>query len=114
MANVSRPELIASCGLYCAQCGKHKKGKCPGCGGNEKASWCDIRKCNLEHGYGSCADCAEFADPMACGKYNNLISRVIGFVLRSNRAAGIARIKAVGCEAFAAEMEALGAHTVKR
>jgi hypothetical protein len=114
METTPRPELVAFCGLYCAQCGKFKKGKCPGCAGNEKASWCGIRKCCLEHGYATCADCTEFADPMACGKFNNFISRLVGFVLRSDRAAGIARIKAVGRAGFAAEMETLGRAAVKR
>ena len=108
------PELVAFCGLYCGECGKFKNQKCPGCAGNEKATWCGIRRCNLEHKYTSCADCQEFSDPMACGKYNNFISRVIGFVLRSNRAGGIERIKAVGREKYAAEMASLGRQSVKR
>jgi hypothetical protein len=106
--------LVAFCGLYCGACGKLRSGKCPGCAKNEKASWCQIRKCNLEHGYSSCADCQEFADVMQCKKYDNFISRVIGFVLRSNRAAGIKRIKEVGREAFAKEMAEQGLQSIKR
>ncbi|NTU98968.1 DUF3795 domain-containing protein [Candidatus Falkowbacteria bacterium] len=115
MAEVKNdPALVAFCGLYCGACGKFKSGKCPGCAGNEKASWCAIRKCCMEHNYKSCADCTEFADVMECKKYNNFFSKVIGFVLRSNRKAGIERIKAIGLEAFAREMAESGQQSIKR
>lgn len=48
---------VAYCGLYCGACRKWKKGKCPGCYHNEKASWCEIRKCCRENDYATCADC---------------------------------------------------------
>lgn len=48
---------VAYCGLYCGACKSQLKGKCPGCYGNEKATWCEIRKCCNEHGYATCADC---------------------------------------------------------
>lgn len=41
---------------------------------------------------------------MQCGKFNNFISRLFGFVFRSNRAACIERVRVVGVEVFAREM----------
>jgi len=106
--------LIAFCGLYCGACKKYLDEKCSGCVGNEKASWCTIRKCNLEKKYSSCAECKEFSDPMACQKYNNFISKVFGFVFRSNRKACIARIKEIGLEKFAQEMAEKRQQSLKR
>lgn len=40
---------VAYCGLYCGACKSHRKGKCPGCRENSKATWCEIRKCCQEH-----------------------------------------------------------------
>ncbi len=96
--------LISKCGLYCGSCPKYLKDKCPGCDGYENATWCKLRSCCIEHGYGSCADCKEFENVMECKKYNNFISRVIGFVLRSDREAGIKMIKEKGYEEFATYM----------
>lgn len=110
----ANPELVSFCGLYCAHCGRHKKGKCPGCAGNEKASWCKIRSCNLEHGYTSCAECTEFPNPGECKKFDNFIGRVIGVVLNSNRAAGIAMIKEQGRDGFAEHMDGYGRVSIKR
>jgi len=98
-------ELIAYCGLYCAECRKYKNGKCPGCAENQKATWCTIRTCCIDSGYKSCAECTIM--PLAeCKKFNNAIGKVIGFVFNSDRAAGVARIKEVGAAQFAAEMDA--------
>ena len=107
-------KLIAKCGLYCGSCGKYKNGKCTGCAGNEKASWCKIRSCNLEHGYNSCADCKDFANPNDCKKFNNIISKVFAVVFKSDRAACIAMIKEKGYENFAAYMHENGLQSIKR
>lgn len=95
-------ELIAYCGLYCGACGKYLNGKCPGCRGNEKASWCKIRKCNREKGYHTCADCP--MNVAECKTYSNFISKLFGLLFRTNRKACITRINAIGEEAFAKEM----------
>jgi len=106
---VADPALVAHCGLYCGA----SKGKCPGFRENAKAGWCKVRTCCQEHDYATCADCAEFPDTRQCRKFHNLFSRIIGFVLRSDRRACIERIRAVGPEAFAREMAEKRAQTLR-
>lgn len=104
---------VAYCGLYCGACRSLKKGKCPGCEGNEKASWCEIRKCCRQNGYATCADCTLI--PLGdCKKYNNFIARVIGFLTRTDRSKCIDCIKEMGVEAFAREMDAKGQMSIKK
>ncbi len=105
--------LIAYCGLYCGACGSYLKGRCPGCKDNVKATWCQIRKCCEENKISSCADCRQ-TDLKDCKKYNSFISRVIGFVLNSDRAACISRIKELGYESFAVEMAGNRRQTIRR
>jgi hypothetical protein len=106
--------LIAYCGLYCGECPAYKKEKCPGCHTNEKAKWCKIRTCNMEHGYKSCAECTAYANPMDCKSFNNIFSKFFAFVFRSNRPACIAMIKEQGYEKFALYMVQNKQHTIKR
>jgi hypothetical protein len=105
--------LVAYCGLYCGACSRYRKGKCPGCHYNAKATWCKIRSCNIEHGYQSCADCAEYADPHHCTKFHNLFSKAIGFVLRSDRRACVYQIKEKGLDGHAQAMAELGRVSIK-
>lgn len=98
---------IAACGLYCGACSRYLKGKCPGCLKYEKATWCKVRMCCLEHGRQSCADCTD-AEPSRCPKFNGFMSKVFAVVFRSDRAGCIRRIREVGYEAFAAEMRLAG------
>jgi hypothetical protein len=101
-------KLVAYCGLYCGACGKYLRGKCAGCHDNVKATWCKIRSCTIERHYASCADCVEHPDPRECRNFNNAISKVIGFLLRSDRAACIAQIKSLGLPGHAGKMAQLG------
>ena len=101
---VADASLIARCGLYCGACGRYLKEKCPGCARNDKATWCGIRSCCMEHAYASCADCAEFPVAMACGKFNNFISKIFGLIFRSDRGACIRAIKSGGYDGYAAMM----------
>lgn len=94
---------VAYCGLYCSECGSFRKGKCAGCYGNEKATWCEIRKCCRTNNYATCADCV-IMPLRECKKYNNIFAKVIGFVSRTERSKCIYRIKEVGLEVFAKEM----------
>jgi hypothetical protein len=98
------PALIAACGLYCGACGRYLKGGCPGCAENQKASWCKIRSCNLEHHYKSCAECTELTDPNDCKKFNNLMSKFFAVVFNSNRRACILKVRELGPDSYAAFM----------
>ena len=104
---------FAACGLYCDNCYKMKNGKCPGCFKNEKASWCKIRSCCIENGYKSCADCKKMSLE-ECKKFNNFIGKVFGFIFKSDRNANIRRIKEIGYDAFAEELQKSGFMTLKR
>ena len=111
---VADKNMVAFCGLYCGACGQYLRGKCAGCVKNEKAAWCSIRKCNNEHSWKSCAQCTSFGDVNECGKFNNLMSKIFGFIFRSNRKACIERIKAVGYDQFAVEMAAAKRPSIAR
>ncbi len=106
--------LVAYCGLYCGECGSYKKGKCPGCHGNEKAAWCTVRKCCIEGGRLSCADCRIFTSATDCKKFNNIFSKIFGFIFGSDRQASISMIKEKGYEGYAEEMARRGAHSLKK
>lgn len=100
--NKEKPN-IAACGLFCEACRKFKKGSCPGCATNEKASWCKVRACCKEHNWQSCAECTIM--PLEkCEKFNSFIGKVFGVIFRSDRAGCIRRIRQVGIEKFAEEM----------
>lgn len=107
-------DLVAYCGLYCGECGKLKKGKCPGCAGNEKATWCKVRTCCIENNYHSCADCTQFENFEDCKKLNNFVAKGFAIVFRSNRMKNLQKIKNDGRMAFAEEMTETGKMTYKR
>lgn len=101
---VADVKLVAYCGLYCGACGAYRKGRCPGCHENARASWCKVRACCQGQGYGSCAECAEHAEPKACRWFNNWIAKLFGLIFRSDRAACIHQIREVGLEGHAQRM----------
>jgi len=113
-AIVSDPSLVAYCGLYCGACGSYLRDRCPGCHENAKATWCKVRSCCIEHAYKSCADCKDFANVQACRKYNNIISKLFGLIFRSNRAACIAQISALGIDGHAEAMAKVGRQSIRR
>lgn len=78
-------QLVAFCGLYCVNCGRYRKGKCPGCKDNQKATWCKIRTCCLEKDIANCSACDTYNDPKECGKFNNILSRVIEMISGTDR-----------------------------
>ena len=108
------PQLVAYCGLYCGACGAYLKGRCPGCHENSRATWCKVRSCCIGHQQASCADCAEHADAMDCAKFNNFISKTVGFLLRSDRAACINQIKSLGVDDHARNMAQNKRQTIRR
>lgn len=98
---------IAACGLFCGACRKYAKGKCPGCHDNAKATWCEVRKCCIEHGWQSCAECTLL--PLAeCRKFNSFMGKVFQVLFRSDRRGCVERIREVGYQAFTAEMRLAG------
>jgi hypothetical protein len=107
-------ELVACCGLYCGACKSYLDEKCKGCHENSKATWCKVRSCCTEKQIKSCAECGDFADPRACGKFNNFMSKLFGLVFRSDRAACIAQIRRMGLEDHAKTMAETGTRTIKR
>ena len=78
-------QLVAFCGLYCANCGRYRKGKCPGCKDNQKATWCKIRTCCLDKDIINCSACGTWTDPKECRIYNNFLSRVIELISATDR-----------------------------
>ena len=107
-------KLIAACGLYCANCRSYKKGKCPGCLDNVKASWCAVRTCCIENKYATCAECTSFTEPTDCKKFKNPIASVIGFLFNTDRAAGIRCVREKGAAALATELGESGRMGLKR
>ncbi|MBD3240989.1 MAG: hypothetical protein GF331_10425 [Chitinivibrionales bacterium] len=105
---VAQSSLVAYCGLYCGACGAYRKGRCPGCHENAKATWCKVRTCCIEHEHASCADCAAYPNPNDCKLFNNMMAKLFGFVFRSDRRACIAQIRAKGIDGHAQAMAASG------
>lgn len=110
---MEKTDNVAYCGLYCSNCGKYKKGKCPGCHGNEKATWCKIRKCCMEHGYATCADCKE-KTPLQCKYYNNIFAKFFEVMFKSDRQGSIEYIKEYGAESFVNLMEEQKSMVIKK
>lgn len=105
-------EQIAACGLYCGACRKYLAGKCPGCRQNDKASWCRIRRCSMEKGFHSCADCT--MNVKDCRIHNNVMGKIFAFLFNSDRAACIHYIQANGYKAFAEEMTRRKEQTMRK
>lgn len=110
---LANKNLIAYCGLYCGACKKYLSDKCPGCGKNEKASWCNARKCCIEHNYKSCADCT--IKPIDdCKEFNSFMAKIFSFIFQSDRKACVAKIKNLGYDKYANEMTSNKIMTIKR
>lgn len=106
--------MVAYCGLYCGACKSYLKDTCPGCHQNAKATWCKVRSCCAENGFSSCAQCGKFEDPGDCKSFNNVFSRAIGFLLRSDRRACIDQIKRLGIDGHARDMASNRRQTIQR
>lgn len=99
----SNKENIAYCGLYCGSCRSFLKNKCPGCLKNEKATWCTIRKCCISNKIRTCAECKE-NNIENCKDYNNIFSKVIQFISRTDRKKCIEMINKKDAKHFADHM----------
>ena len=108
------PEMVAYCGLYCGACKSYTNGKCKGCHENSKATWCTVRSCCIEKNIASCADCTDHPDPCDCRKFNNFMSKLFGFVFKSDRAACIEQIRQSGIDGHARIMAEKKLQTIKR
>jgi len=111
---IADENLVACCGLYCGACKRYLREKCSGCGKNERATWCKVRNCCRDKGYLSCAECAEHSDPRDCKLFNNAVARIFALIFRSNRAACIEQIRAVGVRGHAEKMAAQKLQSLKR
>lgn len=107
MTTSDKSLLVAACGLYCGNCYKYKKGKCPGCAENTKAGWCKIRTCESKKGQ-TCAGCSAHDEINDCKQFNNIFAKIFSFIFRSDRRASLERIKEVGESQYAEEMETRG------
>ena len=115
MANESiNTTLIAACGLYCGNCSKYKKGNCPGCKLNTKATWCKIRTCCADSRIENCAQCKQFSDTRACKTHNNFIGKIFSVIFQSDRAASIDYVRKHGPEAYIGKMNHVNQMCVKR
>lgn len=102
-------EPVAACGLFCGACRSYSRGKCAGCLADRKHEWCGVRRCCLDHGWRSCAECTVM--PLSeCRKFNSFIGKLFGLIFRSDRRGCIERIREIGPEAFAAEMRLAGCY----
>ena len=106
--------LVAYCGLYCGACGAYRRGRCPGCHDNQKATWCKVRTCCIENGYASCAECRTVDDPRDCKKFNNFMAKLFGLIFRSDRRACICQIAEQGLLGHAELMATRQTHSIRR
>jgi len=103
ISNPPTDEHIAACGLFCTNCGKFKSGKCQGCQIAPGFQRCSIRRCCIEKGITTCADCDEFPAPRSyreCRKINNFIAKVFALIFQSNRPAALAILRGEGKMAY--------------
>ena len=93
--------IVAHCGLVCSDCGAFKKGKCQGCHSDKTMCFnCKVKKCNLAHGYTTCADCTEFEDLKKCKKLNSFVSKIFKLIFRSDRLGNLNCIRQKGLDTF--------------
>jgi len=93
--------IVAHCGLVCSDCGAFEKEKCQGCHSDKPMCYnCKVKKCNLEHGYTTCADCTEFEDLTKCKKLNSFVSKIFKLIFRSNRLGNLNSIRQKGLDTF--------------
>ena len=99
--------VLAQCGLVCSNCGMFVKGRCQGCH-SEKPMMrnCKVKKCCLDRQLSTCAECDEFVNLRECRKLHNWISRIFGFIFRTNRIGNLYRIRDVGADRFREETTA--------
>ena len=106
MAEDSKDFVLAYCGLVCSQCGAYLKNRCKGCYSDKPMNrGCKVKPCALERNYSSCAECKDFANLKDCKKLNNFISKIFGFIFRSDRIGNLSRIREIGIDRFKEEKQ---------
>lgn len=99
--------IVANCGLVCTECGAYAKGRCEGCFSDKPMfRGCPVRACTRERDHSTCAECEEFEDLRECRKLNSFVSRIFGFLFRSNRIGNLERIREAGLDTFQSERDA--------
>ena len=89
------------CGLNCRLCSMRLGGCCPGCGGGAGNQSCAIARCSLEHGgVPFCWACPEYP----CSRYDGF-DGWDSFVPHRNRQQDIAQARALGVDAYLAQLE---------
>lgn len=69
---------------------------------------CKVKKCCIDRQFSTCAECNEFANLRECRNLHNLISRIFGFIFRTNRIGNLNRIRELGIDQFTKEVTAEG------
>lgn len=107
MAGDAPDIIVGCCGLVCSNCGAHRKGRCQGCHSDKPMFRnCPVKTCVKFRGFATCAECSAYPDLTQCGKLHNFISRLMGWIFRSDRIGNLNRIRQEGLEAFKAERPA--------
>ncbi|MGD2206418.1 MAG: DUF3795 domain-containing protein [Anaerolineae bacterium] len=88
---------IAACGLFCENCGSYRRGRCAGCADGGGFKGCKIRICVTDRGYTTCAECDEME---SCQHLHSFVSKVMGFIFRSDRPGNLRYLQQHGPEAF--------------
>ena len=57
----------------------------------------------MDNEYNTCADCKYFQELRECKKLNNIISKIFGFIYKTNRIESLNRIREIGLEKFKAK-----------
>jgi hypothetical protein len=103
MTDNTGESIIACCGLVCSECGAYIKQKCPGCHSDKPMFRnCPVKKCVIERSYVTCADCTEYTDLKLCKKLNSFVSKIFGWIFKSDRIGNCNKIRANGMEEFKA------------
>jgi hypothetical protein len=101
MADNNTTFELAYCGLVCLQCGAFTRGRCKGCHSPKPMhSKSLVKKYAVEKSIVSCEECQDYANLRNCKRLDNLVSKLFGFIFRSNRIVNLARIREVGVEKF--------------
>ena len=107
MNEESKGFILGCCGLVCTQCGAYLKQRCQGCHSDKPMSMnCKVKPCVQEKNCNCCAECSDFENLKECTKLDNFISKIFGFIFRSNRMGNLDRIRKIGLDKFKEEKRA--------